>query len=56
MANRVTQIVECIVVLTGLLLFGSALQNAFAQDSANLPYMNPQLVTRAARRPTWCAA
>src|ERR1700688_4138349 len=26
MANRVTQIVECIVVLTGLLLFGSALQ------------------------------
>src|SRR6201997_4755112 len=43
MANRVTQIVECIVVLTGLLLYGSALQNAFAQDSANLPYMNPQL-------------
>src|SRR3984893_11946879 len=43
MANRVTQTVECIVVLTGVLLFGSALQNAFAQDSANLPYMNPQL-------------
>jgi beta-glucosidase len=43
MANRVTQIVECIVVLTAVLLFGSAPQNAFAQDSGNLPYLNPQL-------------
>jgi beta-glucosidase len=43
MKSRVTRIVECMVVLTGTILFGSALQNAVAQETANLPYMNPQL-------------
>ena len=43
MKNRVTRIVECIFACAGVLFFGSALQIAVAQDSANLPYMNPQL-------------
>jgi beta-glucosidase len=43
MKSRLTRIVECIVACTGALLFGLALQNAGAQDTANLPYMNPQL-------------
>jgi beta-glucosidase len=43
MKNRVTRIVECIVACTRVLLFYSALQIAVAQDSANLPYLNPQL-------------
>src|SRR5579862_1525876 len=43
MKNRVSRIVEYIFAGTGVLLFGSALQIAVAQDSANLPYMNPQL-------------
>jgi beta-glucosidase len=43
MKSRVTRIVECIVVCTGAILFGSGLQNAVAQESANPPYMNPQL-------------
>jgi len=43
MKSRVRRIVECIVVCTGAILCGSGLQNAVAQESANLPYMNPQL-------------
>jgi beta-glucosidase len=43
MKNRVVRMFECLVVCTGAILFGSTLQNAVAQDSANLPYMNPQL-------------
>ena len=43
MKNRVTRIVECILACTGVLFLGSVLQSAVAQDSANLPYMNPQL-------------
>ena len=43
MKNRVTRIVECIFACAGVLFFGSALQITVAQDSANLPYMNPQL-------------
>ena len=43
MKSRVTRIVECIVVCTGAILCGSGLQNAVAQESANPPYMNPQL-------------
>jgi hypothetical protein len=37
MKNRVTRIVECIFACTGVLLFGTALQIAVAQDSTNLP-------------------
>jgi len=44
MNSRVTRIFECIFACTAALFFGSALQNAVAQDSANLPYMNPQLL------------
>jgi beta-glucosidase len=43
MKNRVVRMFECLVVCTGAILFGSTLQNAVAQDSANLPYMNPKL-------------
>ncbi|MFZ0393841.1 MAG: glycoside hydrolase family 3 C-terminal domain-containing protein [Terracidiphilus sp.] len=43
MKKRVTQIVECILACTGALLLSSVVPSAFAQDSANLPYMNPQL-------------
>jgi beta-glucosidase len=43
MKIRVTRIAECIVACAGALLFASALQNAVAQDSANLPYLNPHL-------------
>ena len=43
MKKRVTRIVECIVACTGALLLSSVVQSAVAQDSANLPYMNPQL-------------
>jgi beta-glucosidase len=43
MNTRLTRIVECIVACAGALLVGSASQNAVAQDSANPPYLNPQL-------------
>ena len=43
MKSRLTRIVECILVCTPGLFLGSALQNAVAQDSTNLPYLNPQL-------------
>ena len=43
MKNRVTRIVECILACTGVLLLSSVVPSAVAQDSANLPYMNPQL-------------
>jgi beta-glucosidase len=43
MKNRMTRIVAGIVVWTGTLFFGSILQSAVAQDTANLPYMNPNL-------------
>ncbi len=43
MKNRALRVVECILACTGALFFGSALQDVVAQDSANLPYMNPQL-------------
>ena len=43
MKNRVTRIFEAILACTAALCLGSAVQPAFAQDSANLPYMNPQL-------------
>ena len=36
-------IVECIVVCTAALFYGSSRQNAGAQDAANPPYLNPQL-------------
>jgi hypothetical protein len=32
-----------IIACTGTLFFGSLLQSAVAQDTANLPYMNPKL-------------
>ena len=43
MKIHVTRIVECIIACTGALFFGSALQNAVAQESGNPPYLNPQL-------------
>ena len=43
MKNRVTQIVGCLLACTGMLFFGSVLPSAIAQDSASLPYMDPQL-------------
>jgi beta-glucosidase len=43
MNTRLTRIVECIVACTGAFLVGSTSQNAVAQDSANPPYLNPQL-------------
>jgi beta-glucosidase len=43
MRNRATRVVECIVAFTGVLLSGSTIQNAVAQDSGSLPYLNPQL-------------
>ncbi len=43
MKNRVTRIVECTLAFTGVLLLSSVVHSAVAQDSANLPYLNPQL-------------
>jgi beta-glucosidase len=43
MKNRMTQIAAVIAACTGTLFFGSILQSAVAQDTANLPYMNPKL-------------
>ncbi len=43
MEKRITRIVASIVACTGMLLLSSALQFAVAQDTANLPYMNPSL-------------
>ena len=43
MRNRATRIVECILACTGTLLFGVGPQSSVAQDSANLPIVNPQL-------------
>ncbi len=43
MEKRMTRIVAGIVACTGMLFFASILQTAVAQDTANLPYMNPSL-------------
>jgi beta-glucosidase len=43
MRSRVMQIVVYMVACTGTSFLGSLPQSAVAQDSANLPYMNPQL-------------
>jgi len=43
MNSRVMRSVECMLACAGMLVFGSALRNAVAQDPTNLPYMNPQL-------------
>ena len=43
MKSHASRIVECLVACMGALCFASALQNAVAQESANVPYMNPQL-------------
>ena len=43
MRSRMTQIFKCLFVCIGVLFFGSALQNAGAQDAENPPYLNPQL-------------
>ena len=43
MKSRVVRIVECLIACTGAMFLSSALQSAVAQDSANPPYMNPQL-------------
>ncbi|MGA2569205.1 MAG: glycoside hydrolase family 3 C-terminal domain-containing protein [Terracidiphilus sp.] len=43
MKNRMTRVAAVIVACTGTLFFGSILQSAVAQDTANLPYTNPKL-------------
>ena len=43
MKHRVTRVFECLVTCLGTLLFAVAAKDGIAQDSANLPYMNPQL-------------
>ncbi len=43
MKHRVTRVFECIATCLGTLLFAVAAKDGIAQDSANLPYMNPQL-------------
>src|SRR3954451_9893552 len=43
MNTRVTRIIECIVTCAAVLLCGSGVQKAAAQDNSNLPYMNPKL-------------
>jgi beta-glucosidase len=43
MKSRMTRVIECVVAATAALVLGSALPDAVAQDSENLPYMNPQL-------------
>ncbi|HME58332.1 MAG TPA: glycoside hydrolase family 3 C-terminal domain-containing protein [Terracidiphilus sp.] len=43
MNNRMTRIVAGIVACMGMLFFSPILQSAVAQDTANLPYMNPSL-------------
>jgi beta-glucosidase len=43
MKRCMTRIVAGIVAWTGLLFFGIIPQSAVAQDTANLPYMNPNL-------------
>ena len=43
MKKRMTRIVAGIVAWTGTLFLGSFMQTAVAQDTANLPYMNPSL-------------
>ncbi len=43
MRSNVTQILERMAVCAGIFFLGSFPQSAVAQDSSNLPYMNPQL-------------
>jgi beta-glucosidase len=43
MKSRMTQIAGCAVVCLGALCFGLVPQHAVAQESSNLPYLNPQL-------------
>src|SRR5579862_8953590 len=43
MKHRVTKVLECIVTCLGMLLFVSTAKDGIAQESANLPYTNPQL-------------
>jgi beta-glucosidase len=43
MRSRLTRILECIVAGVGVLSLGAATQKAVGQETADLPYMNPQL-------------
>ena len=43
MKSRMTRIAAGLVACTATLFFGSILPSAFAQEPANLPYMNPKL-------------
>jgi beta-glucosidase len=43
MKSRMTRMIAGIAACTATLFFGSILQSAAAQDTANLPYMNPKL-------------
>ena len=43
MRSEMKRIAGCIAICLGALFVASAQQSAFAQEPANLPYMNPQL-------------
>ena len=43
MIRRIMRSIEWMVVCAGIFLLGASLQNAVAQESANLPYMDPKL-------------
>ena len=43
MKNHMTRIIKCIFACSGLLVTGSVLQQAVAQDSEQPAYLNPQL-------------
>jgi len=43
MKNRITRVIAGIVACTGTLFLASILPLAVAQETANLPYMNPKL-------------
>jgi beta-glucosidase len=43
MKRRIMRTIEWVVVCAGALFLGTALQNAFAQESDNPAYLNPQL-------------
>ena len=55
MKTSMTRIIECIATCSGALLLASSLHTAVAQETENLPYLNPQLSPTSAP-PTWCIA
>ena len=56
MRNRVTQMLVHMVMCAGTFYLGSLPLSAVAQDTAKLPYLNPQLSPERRAPPTWCTA